>query len=149
MIYWGQILGGGGRKYSFDPQLQHWGGGASAPLPPVPTPLYSGHNLWTAYSMPYIFCSTPAKKQNFTSNTHILDSRHFPGALHILVRSKWVSRSMGGARLFLLGGKRQGMWGQILAIEGLLMDAWTITGGGGAAGGKARARGVQLPPPPR
>ena len=27
------------------------------------------------------------------------------------------------------GGKGQGMWGQILAMEGLLVDAWTITGG--------------------
>ena len=49
---------------------------------------------------------------------------------------------MGGARHFLLGGKGQGMWGQILAVEGLLMDAWTITGGGGAAGGEARAWGA-------
>ena len=51
------------------------------------------------------------------------------------------TRPMGGARLFLLGGKGQGMWGQILAMEGLLMDAWTITGGGG----KARARGAAAP----
>ena len=60
---------------------------------------------------------------------------------------------MGGARLFLLGGKGgggkgQGMWGQILAMEGLLMDAWTITGGQLGGGGKTRARGAAAPLPP-
>ena len=55
---------------------------------------------------------------------------------------------MGGDRLFLLGGKGQGMWGQILAMEVLLMNAWTITGGGaaGGRGSKARARGGSCPP---
>ena len=35
------------------------------------------------------------------------------------------------------------MWGQILAIEGLLVNAWTITGGGGARPG----HGGSCPPP--
>ena len=33
------------------------------------------------------------------------------------------------------GAKGQGMWGQILAMKGLLMNAWTITGGGGQGQG--------------
>ena len=70
-----------------------------------------------------------------------------------------VSRNHGRAPDFFSwgdtgGGKGQGMWGQILVMEGLLMDAWAaITGGGGqlggGGGGKARARGGgQLPPLP-
>ena len=43
---------------------------------------------------------------------------------------------MGGARLLLLRGKKGGQGaghvGQILAMEGLSMNAWTITGGGGS-----------------
>ena len=44
------------------------------------------------------------------------------------------------------GAKGQGMWGQILAMEGLLMDAWAITGE--QLGGKAKARGQLSPCPP-
>ena len=46
---------------------------------------------------------------------------------------------------FSWGGKGQGMGGQILAMEELLMNVWTITGG--SWGGKARARGAAAPPP--
>ena len=56
---------------------------------------------------------------------------------------------MGGARLFLLeGGQETGHVGQILAMEGLLMDAGTITGG--QLGGKARhGAAAPFPPPAR
>ena len=55
---------------------------------------------------------------------------------------------MGGARLFLLGGGGQGAGhgGQILAMKGHLMNAWTITGGRPAEGGQDQGTGGQLPP---
>ena len=51
------------------------------------------------------------------------------------------------------GGTWQGMWGQISAMEGLLVNAWMITGGGGGSWGGGQGQGTgeaagSLPPPP-
>ena len=51
----------------------------------------------------------------------------------------------GRRQTFFPGGGGQGMWGQISAIEGLLMDAWAITGGGDSWGARP-GHGGRCPP---